>query len=68
VVRRFRESDDRTPVVLMGYYNPIYIHGVEKFLADAKAVGLDGLIIVVNLSGRGDKDVYTVAQHLGVDI
>src|SRR5262245_20335282 len=46
VVRRFRESDDRTPIVLMGYYNPIYIHGVDKFLNDAKAAGLDGLIIV----------------------
>ena len=46
VVRRFRESDDRTPIVLMGYYNPIYIHGVDKFLNDAKTAGLDGLIIV----------------------
>ena len=46
VIRRFRESDDRTPIVLMGYYNPIYIHGVDKFLNDAKAAGIDGLIIV----------------------
>jgi tryptophan synthase alpha chain len=46
MVREFREGDDATPVVLMGYYNPIYIHGVERFLKDAKAAGVDGLIIV----------------------
>jgi tryptophan synthase alpha chain len=46
MVREFRERDDATPVVLMGYYNPIYIHGVERFLKDAKAAGVDGLIIV----------------------
>jgi tryptophan synthase alpha chain len=46
VIRRFRESDDRTPIVLMGYYNPIYIHGVDAFLNDAKTAGIDGLIIV----------------------
>ncbi|MEA2883298.1 MAG: tryptophan synthase alpha chain [Bradyrhizobium sp.] len=41
-----RESDDATPIILMGYYNPIYIYGVDKFLADAKAAGVDGLILV----------------------
>jgi tryptophan synthase alpha chain len=46
MVKSFRESDEATPVVLMGYYNPIYIYGVERFLADAKAAGVDGLIIV----------------------
>src|SRR5262249_58164988 len=45
-VRDFRAGDDATPIVLMGYYNPIYIYGVERFLADAKAVGVDGLIVV----------------------
>ena len=45
-VRAFRESDNDTPVVLMGYYNPIYIYGVAAFLTDAKAAGVDGLIIV----------------------
>ena len=45
-VRDFRAGDDATPVVLMGYYNPIYIYGVERFLADAKAAGVDGLIVV----------------------
>src|SRR3974377_2635714 len=45
-VRDFRAGDDATPIVLMGYYNPIYIYGVDKFLADAKAAGVDGLIVV----------------------
>lgn len=45
-VRAFRTSDDATPLVLMGYFNPIYVYGVERFLADAKAAGVDGLIIV----------------------
>src|ERR1700742_799155 len=45
-VREFRAGDDATPIVLMGYYNPIYIYGVEKFLSDAKAAGVDGLIVV----------------------
>src|SRR3979409_2134784 len=42
----FRRDDNATPLVLMGYYNPIYIYGVDQFLADAKAAGVDGLIIV----------------------
>src|SRR5436190_12613208 len=46
VVRRFREGDNKTPIILMGYYNPIYIYGVDKFLSDAKKVGVDGLILV----------------------
>lgn len=46
LVRSFREQDDYTPIILMGYYNPIYIYGVEAFLSDAKAAGVDGLIIV----------------------
>ena len=46
LVREFRGGDDATPLVLMGYYNPIYIYGVEQFLVDAKAAGVDGLIIV----------------------
>jgi tryptophan synthase alpha chain len=46
LVRSFRKSDEATPIVLMGYYNPIYIYGVDKFLADAKAAGVDGLIVV----------------------
>ncbi|QKV19792.1 tryptophan synthase subunit alpha [Oricola thermophila] len=46
MVRAFREEDTDTPIVLMGYYNPIYVYGVDRFLADAKAAGVDGLIIV----------------------
>lgn len=45
-VRAFRTGDDATPIVLMGYYNPIHHYGSEKFVADAKAAGVDGLIIV----------------------
>src|ERR1700746_443622 len=46
LVRAFRKDDDATPLVLMGYYNPIYIYGVDKFLADAKIAGVAGLIVV----------------------
>lgn len=46
MVRRFRAADDTTPVVLMGYYNPIYSYGNERFLRDAAAAGADGLIVV----------------------
>ena len=46
MVETFRKQDTETPIVLMGYYNPIYVYGVDKFLADAKAAGVDGLIIV----------------------
>ena len=46
MVRSFRAADDDTPIVLMGYYNPIYIYGVDRFLADAKDAGVDGLIVV----------------------
>src|SRR6516165_4429960 len=46
LVHSFRADDATTPLVLMGYYNPIYIYGVEKFLIDAKSAGIDGLIIV----------------------
>ncbi len=45
-VRAFRQQDDATPIVLMGYFNPIYIYGVDRFLGDAKAAGVDGLIVV----------------------
>jgi tryptophan synthase alpha chain len=46
MVREFRNQDDTTPIVLMGYFNPIYIYGTEKFVTDAKAAGIDGLIVV----------------------
>src|SRR5215210_5485466 len=46
MVREFRKSNDDTPIVLMGYYNPVFIYGVDRFLVDATAAGVDGLIIV----------------------
>jgi len=46
MVHAFRQKDDETPIVLMGYFNPIYIYGVDTFLSDAKAAGVDGLIMV----------------------
>jgi tryptophan synthase alpha chain len=46
LVRGFRQRDGETPIVLMGYYNPIYRYGAERFLDEAKAAGIDGLIIV----------------------
>jgi tryptophan synthase alpha chain len=66
VVRDFRKSDDATPIVLMGYYNPIYIYGVEKFLADAKAAGVDGLI-VVDLPPEEDEELCLPALKAGVN-
>ncbi len=63
-VREFRAGDDTTPIVLMGYYNPIYIYGVEKFLADAKAAGVDGLI-VVDLPPEEDSELCLPAVQAG---
>ena len=63
-VREFRTGDDTTPIVLMGYYNPIYIYGVEKFLADAKAAGVDGLI-VVDLPPEEDSELCLPAVQAG---
>ena len=54
LVRDFRKGDGETPIVLMGYYNPIYIYGADRFLADAKSAGVDGLI-VVDLPPEEDK-------------
>ena len=66
LVRDFRKSDDTTPVVLMGYYNPIYIYGVDKFLADAKAAGIDGLI-VVDLPPEEDEELCLPALKAGLN-
>jgi tryptophan synthase alpha chain len=63
-VREFRAGDDATPVVLMGYYNPIYIYGVERFLADAKSAGVDGLI-VVDLPPEEDVELCLPALKAG---
>jgi tryptophan synthase alpha chain len=65
-VRDFRTGDDTTPLVLMGYYNPIYIYGVERFLADAKAAGVDGLI-VVDLPPEEDSELCLPAMKAGLN-
>src|SRR5262245_16242801 len=66
MVREFRKGDDATPIVLMGYYNPVYIYGVEKFLADAKAAGVDGLIIV-DLPPEEDEELCLPALQAGLN-
>jgi tryptophan synthase alpha chain len=66
LVRAFRADDDETPIVLMGYYNPIYIYGVEKFLVDAKAAGVDGLI-VVDLPPEEDAELCVPALDAGLN-
>ena len=65
-VREFRAGDDATPLVLMGYYNPIYVYGVERFLADAKAAGVDGLI-VVDLPPEEDTELCLPAVKAGLN-
>jgi len=65
LVREFRKTDDQTPIVLMGYYNPIYIYGVERFLADAKVAGIDGLI-VVDLPPEEDDELCIPALKSGL--
>lgn len=62
----FRKSDTTTPIVLMGYYNPIYNRGVPKFLVDAKAAGVDGLI-VVDLPPEEDEELCLPAQAAGIN-
>src|SRR3954470_1403049 len=66
MVRAFRKADDATPIVLMGYYNPIYIYGVDKFLVDAKSAGVDGLI-VVDLPPEEDEELCIPAMKAGLN-
>jgi tryptophan synthase alpha chain len=66
MVREFRKVDTTTPVVLMGYYNPIYIHGVDRFLVDAKSAGVDGLIIV-DLPPEEDSELCMPAMKAGLN-
>jgi tryptophan synthase alpha chain len=65
LVRRFRAGDPDTPVILMGYYNPIYIYGVERFLVDAKEAGVDGMI-VVDLPPEEDEELCLPALKAGL--
>ena len=63
MVSAFRKNDNQTPIVLMGYYNPIFSYGVEKFLIDAGAAGIDGLI-VVDLPPEEDEELcLPAAKH-----
>jgi tryptophan synthase alpha chain len=62
----FRKRDDTTPIVMMGYYNPIYSRGVDRFLEDARAAGIDGLI-VVDLPPEEDEELCLPAQAAGLN-
>ncbi|MBT9384555.1 tryptophan synthase subunit alpha [Pseudooceanicola sp. CBS1P-1] len=66
MAKAFRESDDTTPIVLMGYYNPIYSRGVARFLVEARAAGIDGLI-VVDLPPEEDEELCLPAQAAGIN-
>ena len=66
MVRAFRKTNNETPIVMMGYYNPIYSHGVDAFLADAKEAGIDGLI-VVDLPPEEDSELCIPAQAAGLN-
>jgi tryptophan synthase alpha chain len=66
MVRAFRQADGETPLVLMGYYNPIYIYGVDRFLRDAKSAGVDGLI-VVDLPPEEDEELCLPALKAGMN-
>ncbi len=66
LVRAFREADRGTPIVLMGYYNPIYVRGVDRFLVEAKAAGVDGLI-VVDLPPEEDDELCIPAMAAGLN-
>jgi tryptophan synthase alpha chain len=65
MVREFREYNQDTPIVLMGYYNPIYCYGVDRFLTDAAAAGVDGLI-VVDLPPEHDSELCVPAREAGI--
>jgi tryptophan synthase alpha chain len=66
MVAAFRKGDDVTPIVMMGYYNPIFSRGVDRFLVDAKAAGVDGLI-VVDLPPEEDAELCLPAQKAGLN-
>ena len=66
MVRAFRAADDTTPIVLMGYYNPIYVYPVDRFIADAAKAGVDGLI-VVDMPPEEDAELRPQASEAGLD-
>jgi len=67
MVREFRAEDDATPIVLMGYYNPIYVYPVDRFIADAVDAGADGLI-VVDVPPEEDEELRPAANAGGLDV
>lgn len=67
IVRRFRAGNDSTPIVLMGYFNPVYAYGIERFCADAADAGADGLIIV-DLPPEEDEELRIPANKAGIDV
>jgi tryptophan synthase alpha chain len=66
LARGFRKTDNKTPLVLMGYYNPIFRYGVEKFLSEAKTAGVDGLIIV-DLPPEEDREMFAPTAQTGLN-
>ncbi|MTI09059.1 tryptophan synthase subunit alpha [Curvivirga aplysinae] len=66
MVREFRQENDKTPIVMMGYYNPIYAYGVDKFITDAKNAGIDGMI-VVDLPPEEDEELCVPAKEAGLN-
>ncbi len=66
MVRAFREADDKTPLVLMGYYNPIYVYGADRFVREAVNAGVDGLI-VVDLPPEEDQELLPIAREAGLN-
>lgn len=67
MVAKFRATDAATPIILMGYYNPLYHYGVEKFCADAAAAGADG-VILVDLPPEEEAEFKPYAAKLGIDL
>lgn len=66
MAREFRKGDDTTPIVIMGYYNPVYVYGVERFLDDALEAGIDGLIIV-DLPAEMDDELCIPARKRDIN-
>jgi tryptophan synthase alpha chain len=66
MAREFRKGDDTTPIVIMGYYNPVYVYGVERFLDDALEAGIDGLIIV-DLPAEMDNELCIPARKRDIN-
>ncbi len=67
MVREFRTGNDSTPIILMGYFNPVYAYGIDRFCADASDAGVDGLI-VVDLPPEEDEELRVPANAAGIDI